>query len=78
MMRIFSWPVSGRILAQAPFPGVIGKTLADSELFFEQPPHPGEDAPNVVVAPRWPGNDSGCTRGHSAMSETTRLGGIRP
>ncbi len=35
--------------AQAPFPGVIGKTLADSEPFFEQPPHPGEDAPNVVV-----------------------------
>ena len=32
-----------------PFPGVIGQTLADSEPFFEEPPHPGEDAPNVVV-----------------------------
>ncbi len=34
---------------RSPFPGVIGKTLADSEPFFEQPPHPGEDAPNVAV-----------------------------
>ena len=32
-----------------PFPGVIGQTLANSEPFFEEPPHPGEDAPNVVV-----------------------------
>ena len=32
-----------------PFPGVIGKTLTDSEPFFEERPHPGENAPNVVV-----------------------------
>lgn len=31
------------------FPGTIGKTLADSEPFFEQEAHPGDDAPNVVM-----------------------------
>ncbi len=31
------------------FEGTIGKTLADSEPHFTEPPHPGEDAPNVVV-----------------------------
>ncbi len=31
------------------FQGTIGKTLADSEPHFQEPPHPGDDAPNVVV-----------------------------
>ena len=31
------------------FPGTIGRTLADSEPFFEQEAHPGDDAPNVVM-----------------------------
>ncbi len=31
------------------FPGAIGRTLADSEPFFEQEAHPGDDAPNVVM-----------------------------
>ena len=31
------------------FPGTIGRTLADSEPFFEQEVHPGDDAPNVVM-----------------------------
>jgi arylsulfatase A-like enzyme len=31
------------------FRGTIGRTLADSEAWFEEPPHPGPDAPNVVV-----------------------------
>jgi arylsulfatase len=31
------------------FAGRIGRTLADSEPWFEEPPHPGEDAPNVVI-----------------------------
>ncbi len=31
------------------FQGTIGRTLADSEPHFQQPPHPGEDSPNVVV-----------------------------
>lgn len=31
------------------FEGRIGRVLADSEAWFEEPPHPGEDAPNVVV-----------------------------
>jgi arylsulfatase A-like enzyme len=31
------------------FEGRIGRTLADSEAWFEEPPHPGEVAPNVVV-----------------------------
>ncbi|MEO6571830.1 MAG: arylsulfatase [Ilumatobacteraceae bacterium] len=30
------------------FDGTIGRTLADSRPWFEEPPHPGEDAPNVV------------------------------
>ncbi len=33
----------------AAFGGRIGRTLADSEPWFEEPPHPGEAAPNVVV-----------------------------
>ncbi|MEM9135404.1 MAG: arylsulfatase [Actinomycetota bacterium] len=31
------------------FEGVIGRTLADSQPHFAEPPHPGDDAPNVVV-----------------------------
>ena len=31
------------------FEGRISRVLADSEAWFEEPPHPGEDAPNVVV-----------------------------
>ena len=31
------------------FEGKIGRTVADSEPWFEEPPHPGEGAPNVVV-----------------------------
>ncbi|MEO8267553.1 MAG: arylsulfatase [Ilumatobacteraceae bacterium] len=31
------------------FEGRIGRVLANSEAWFEEPPHPGEDAPNVVV-----------------------------
>jgi arylsulfatase len=31
------------------FDGRIGRTLADSEAWFEEAPHPGEGAPNVVV-----------------------------
>ncbi len=33
----------------SPFPGRIGRTLADSEPYFSEPPHPGSDAPNVVI-----------------------------
>ena len=29
--------------------GTIGKTLADSQPWFPEPPHPGDDAPNVVI-----------------------------
>jgi len=31
------------------FGGRIGRTVADSEPWFDEPPHPGEDAPNVVI-----------------------------
>ena len=31
------------------FKGTIGRTLADSEPHFAEPPHPGDDAPNVVI-----------------------------
>ena len=31
------------------FQGVIGKTIKDSEPWFEIPNHPGEDTPNIVV-----------------------------
>ena len=31
------------------FEGVVGKTLADSQAWWEEQPHPGEDAPNVIV-----------------------------
>ncbi|MEM7287435.1 MAG: arylsulfatase [Actinomycetota bacterium] len=31
------------------FNGTIGRTLADSEPHFADPPHPGDDAPNVVI-----------------------------
>jgi arylsulfatase A-like enzyme len=31
------------------FEGKIGRTLADSEAYFTDPPHPGEDSPNVVI-----------------------------
>ncbi|MFT5531220.1 MAG: arylsulfatase A-like enzyme [Candidatus Poriferisodalaceae bacterium] len=31
------------------FGGTIGKTVADSVPHFEEPPHPGADAPNVVL-----------------------------
>ena len=30
------------------FEGKIGRTLEDSEAWFPEPPHPGEDAPNVI------------------------------
>ena len=33
----------------ARFEGQIGRTVADSEPWFDEPPHPGEDAPNVVI-----------------------------
>ena len=32
-----------------PFEGVIGRTEAESEPWWPTPPHPGDDAPNVVV-----------------------------
>lgn len=31
------------------FKGMVGRTLADSEPHFEDPPHPGDTAPNVVI-----------------------------
>lgn len=31
------------------FEGKIGRTVTDSEAWFDEPPHPGADAPNVVV-----------------------------
>lgn len=31
------------------FEGTIGRTIADSEAWFDDPPHPADDAPNVVV-----------------------------
>ena len=31
------------------FEGTIGRTLADSTPHFAEPPHPGDDAPNVVI-----------------------------
>lgn len=31
------------------FEGQIGRTVAESEAWFDEPPHPGDDAPNVVV-----------------------------
>ncbi len=31
------------------FEGTIGRTVADSEAWFDDPPHPGADAPNVVI-----------------------------
>ncbi len=31
------------------FHGRIGRTYVESEAWFDEPPHPGEDAPNVVV-----------------------------
>ncbi|HEY5662983.1 MAG TPA: arylsulfatase [Ilumatobacter sp.] len=31
------------------FHGTIGRTLADSQAWFDEPPHPGPDAPNVVI-----------------------------
>ena len=31
------------------FQGTIGRTLAESEPHFAEPPHPGADAPNVVI-----------------------------
>mgnify|MGYP001382285989 CR=1 FL=1 len=31
------------------FHGRIGRTIAESEPFFDEPPHPGDDAPNVVI-----------------------------
>ncbi len=34
---------------QSRFEGTIGRTLADSTAWFDEPPHPGPDAPNVVV-----------------------------
>jgi arylsulfatase A-like enzyme len=31
------------------FEGSIGRTVAESEAWYDEPPHPGDDAPNVVV-----------------------------
>jgi arylsulfatase len=31
------------------FEGRIGRTIADSEPWYDEPPHPGTDAPNVVI-----------------------------
>ncbi len=31
------------------FDGTIGRTVADSTAWFDEPPHPGSEAPNVVV-----------------------------
>ena len=31
------------------FEGRIGRTVADSEPWYDEPPHPGDGAPNVVV-----------------------------
>jgi arylsulfatase A-like enzyme len=31
------------------FEGTIGRTLADSEAWYDEPPHPGAEAPNVVL-----------------------------
>ncbi len=31
------------------FAGTIGRTLAESDAWFDEPPHPGADAPDVVV-----------------------------
>ena len=31
------------------FEGTIGRTVADSQPWFDEAPHPGEDAPNVVI-----------------------------
>ena len=31
------------------FKGIIGRTLAESEPYFVEAPHPGDDAPNVVI-----------------------------
>lgn len=31
------------------FEGTIGRTIADSDPWFDEPPHPGGDAPNVVM-----------------------------
>lgn len=36
-------------MAPPTFPGRIGRTVAESEPWFETAPHPGEDAPNVLV-----------------------------
>jgi len=35
--------------AMSGFKGTIGRTLADSQPHFAEPPHPGDDAPNVVI-----------------------------
>jgi len=34
---------------QSRFEGTVGRTLAESQPWFDEPPHPGADAPNVVV-----------------------------
>ncbi|WP_212718930.1 arylsulfatase [Blastococcus sp. CCUG 61487] len=31
------------------FEGTLGRTIADSEAWFDEPPHPGADAPDVVI-----------------------------
>jgi arylsulfatase len=31
------------------FEGTIGRTIEDSDAWFDEPPHPGADAPNIVV-----------------------------
>ncbi|HJM97517.1 MAG TPA: sulfatase-like hydrolase/transferase, partial [Acidimicrobiales bacterium] len=34
---------------ESSFKGTIGRTLKESEPWFESPNHPGEETPNVVV-----------------------------
>jgi arylsulfatase A-like enzyme len=39
----------GAVVGIEDFRGRIGRTVAESEPWFDEPPHPGPDAPNVVI-----------------------------
>src|SRR3546814_13357685 len=39
----------GTAMRAEEFRGRIGRTVAESEAWFDEPPHPGDAAPNVVV-----------------------------
>jgi len=39
----------GNVKQYGKFEGRIGRTIADSEPWFEEPPHPGANKPNVVI-----------------------------